>query len=114
MAIVATGVVTGAGILAPASPEYKSWTLTCLDADTGPLAIPHGFKNAAGVAAAPDNVQLQESISVANAALANWGVTVDATNINVTKKNAAGSGGAVAGTTIVAKIVARLPHTEEQ
>lgn len=114
MAIVATAVISGSGILAPATPEYKSWTLTCLDADVGPLAIPHGFKNASGVAAAPDNVQLQESISVANAALANWGITVDATNINVTKQNAAGSGGALAGSTIVAKIVARLPHTEEQ
>jgi hypothetical protein len=114
MAIVATAVVTGSGILAPATPEYKSWTLTCLDADTGPLAIPHGFKTQAGAGATPDNVQLQESISVANAALANWGITVDATNINVTKQNAAGSGGAVAGTTIVAKIVARLPHSEEQ
>jgi len=114
MAIVATAVVSGSTILPPANPEYKSWTLTCLDADTGPLAIPHGFKNAAGVASAPDNVQLQESISVANAALANWGVTVDATNINISKQNAAGSGGAVPGTTVVAKIVARLPHTEEQ
>ncbi len=114
MAIVATAVVSGAGILAPATPEYKSWNLTCLDADVGPLAIPHGFKNAAQVAVAPDDVQITETISVANAALANWGITVDATNINVSKQGSAGSGGAVPGTTVVAKIIARLPHTEEE
>ncbi len=114
MAIVATGVVTGAGIVAPGRPQYKSWTLTCLDADVGPLAIPHGFTSQGGAGVTPDDVHKTEMISVANAALANWGITVDATNINVTKQGSAGSGGAVSGTTPVLKIVARRPHTEEE
>ena len=113
MAIVATPVVTGANILPPATPEYKSWTLTCLDTDTT-LAVAHGFKNQAGAGVIPDDVKIQESISVANSALANWGITVDSTNINLSKQSAAGSGGAVAGTTIVAKLIARLPHSIEE
>jgi hypothetical protein len=114
MAIVATPVVTGSAILAPASPEYKSWTITCLDADTGPTNIAHGFVNQAGAGATPDDVHIVPMISVANAALANWGVTVTATNIILSKQNAAGSGGAVAGTTPVLKVIARAPHTEEE
>ncbi len=114
MAIVATPVVTGSGILAPASPEYKSWTIACLDADTGPTNIAHGFVNQAGAGVAPDDVQITPLISVANAALANWGVSVTAANIVLSKQGSAGSGGAVPGTTPVLKVVARFPHTEEE
>lgn len=114
MAIVATAVVTGSNILPPASPEYKSWTISCLDADTGPTSFNHGFTNQAGAGVAPDDVQVTELISVANTALANWGVSVSATQITLSKQNAVGSGGAVPGTTPVLKVVARLPHTEEE
>lgn len=114
MAIVATAVVSGSNILPPATPEYKSWTITCLDADTGPTAFNHGFVNQAGAGVAPDDVQVTELISVANAALANWGVAVSATQITLSKQGSAGSGGAVPGTTAVLKVVARLPHTEEE
>lgn len=114
MAIVATPVVTGSQILPPASPEYKSWTITCLDADTGPTNIAHGFVTQAGAANPPDDVQLTSTISVANAALANWGVSVSGANIVLSKQSASGSGGTTPGTTVVAKLVARVPHTVEE
>jgi hypothetical protein len=114
MAIVATPVVSGSQILPPASPEYKSWTIACLDADTGPTAFNHGFVNQAGSGVAPDDVQITPLISVANAALANWGVAVSATQITLSKQSAAGSGGASPGTTAVLKVVARVPHTVEE
>jgi hypothetical protein len=113
MAIVATPVISGSGIVAPASPQYKSWNITALDADTT-VTFPHGFviQTAAGpVSVAPDLALLQNVVTYANAALPNWGVAVTATNITLTKTNAAGSGGAVAGTTIIAKLYAMQPHT---
>lgn len=108
--IVATPVVTGSAVLKPASPNYKSWTLTALDADTT-LAFPHGFVNQAGTGIIPDFAILQELVSYANAALPNWGVAVDATNITVTKTAATASGGATPGTTVVAKVYAMVPST---
>ena len=106
-AIVATGVVTGSGILAPATPQYKSWTIAALDADTT-VAIPHGFVNQSGVAIAPDLCFIQELVSYANAALPNWGVAVSTTNITLTKTGAAGSG---TGLGNVAKLYAGTPDT---
>jgi len=105
--IVATAVV--------AKTNYKSWTLTALDADTT-LAINHGFKGSPPGASpstdvAPDFVVLQPLVSYANAALPNWGVSVSSTQITVTKTNATASGGASPGTTVIAKLYAWRPHS---
>src|SRR5277367_4667634 len=97
MAIVVTPVVSGSGILPPGSAQYKSWTVTALDADTT-LAFPHGFKQSPpsgnpSTGVAPDYCVIQALVSYANAALPNWGVAVDSTNITLTKTNATASGG---------------------
>jgi hypothetical protein len=107
MAIVVTPVIN--------KTDYKSWTVTALDADVA-LVFAHGFKQTApsgtpSTGFAPDFCFLQELVSYANAALPNWGVSVDATNITLAKTGAAGSGGAVAGTTVIGKIVAWRPHS---
>lgn len=110
MAIAVTPVVSGSAIAAPAGPQYKSWTVTALDADTT-LAFAHGFTDKNGAAVAPDLAVIQELVSYVNAALPNWGVAVSATQITLTKTAAAGSGGAVPGTTVIAKVYASVPHT---
>lgn len=98
MAIVAT--------LKSASPTFKCWELTALDADTA-VNVAHGF----GV------IPQAYWITPCGAALAAgasglWSTGVaDATNIPVNKLNSAGSGGAVPGTTVVARLVALLPHS---
>lgn len=100
MAIVKTAVIN--------NPAYKSWTITALDADTT-LAFAHGF----GVA--PDFCEVQNNLAAsATAGLNVLCVSVDATNITVTKTAAAGSGGGVPGTTVIGKIFAMLPHTAIQ
>lgn len=98
MAIVATAVLN--------RPDYKSWTLTALDADTT-VDITHGF------GAAPDLVVIQNRVAAsATDGVNDWTISVvDATKLTVTKTTAAGSGGATPGTTVVAKVVAMLPHS---
>jgi hypothetical protein len=107
MGIVVTPVVN--------KTDYKSWTVTALDGDTV-LIFPHGFKQVAPsgnplIGFAPDFCMLQELVSYANAADPDWGCTCDATNITLTKTASAGSGGAVAGTTLIAKVFAWRPHS---
>jgi hypothetical protein len=101
-AIVATVVINKA--------NYKSWTLTCLDADTT-LNLAHGFVTNAGVAVAPDQAFIQNSFSFASAALPNWGIVITSTQIQITKQNAGGSGGTTPGTTQVGKLYAWRPHS---
>lgn len=90
--------------------NYKSWTITALDADTT-IAFAHGFKSNAGADVAPDMAMLQMLVSYASAALPNWGVSVSATQITLNKTNAAASGGAVPGTTVIAKLWALRPQS---
>lgn len=82
----------------------KSWNIQCAEGDTL-VAFNHGML------AQPDDIRIQPSISIANAAQANWGVTATATQIFLTKQGATGSGGAVPGTTVVAKVMAEVPHS---
>jgi hypothetical protein len=114
MAIVATPVITGSQILLPATPQYKSWTITALDADLT-VSIPHGFTIPGilpvGVAAPPDYATIQNLVTYATGASPSWGVSVVGANIVLTKTANAGSGGAVPGTTIIAKLYAEAPHT---
>lgn len=100
MAIVQTAVLN--------NPTYKSWTLTALDADTA-LAFNHNF----GTGITPDFVEVQPTLAAsATAGLNVWTITaVSATQITVSKTTAAGSGGGVPGTTVVAKVYAMLPHS---
>lgn len=95
MAIVATAVIN--------NPNYKVWSVQCLDADTGPTNVAHGF------GATPVEVTLSKTVSAA--APPEWSATWDGTNIALSKLNAAGSGGAVPGTTVVLWVYARRPHT---
>lgn len=100
MAIVATAV--------KANRNYKSWTLTALDADTS-LTLAHGF----GVQ--PDMAMIQCQIAAsATDGVNQWNVSADATNLTITKTTASGSGGASPGTTIAAKVWAERPHTATQ
>ncbi len=95
MAIASTTIVN--------NNNYKVFNITCLDADTGPTAIPHGF------GAAPVEVTFTKHVSAALAP--EWAITVDAVNITYTKQATAGSGGAVPGTTVVLTVYARRPHS---
>jgi hypothetical protein len=106
MAIVQTAVVN--------KTNYKSWTLTALEADTT-VTFNHGFKQTSPAGnpatdAAPDLCVVQETSSNIKLAGA-YAVSVSATQITVTKQNAVNSGGAVPGTTVVAKINAWRPHS---
>ncbi len=105
---VATPVVSGASILPPAKPQYKSWTVAAADSDTI-IVFPHGFQNQAGAGITPDAVRGVVIPSVALAARPNWGITADATNIYLAKQSAAGSGASP-----VLKVVADTPHSEIQ
>jgi len=104
MAIVVTAVVN--------RPDYKSWTVTCLDADVT-LAFNHGFVvTPGGASVAPDEVTITpQGAALATTALAMWSVVLSAAQITLNKTNAAGTGGAVPGTTIVLKVVAKRPHS---
>jgi hypothetical protein len=94
--------------------NYKSWTVTALEADTT-LAFNHGFKQTSpsgnpATDVAPDMAVITATTSVIDAAAA-FALSVSATQITITKANAVGSGGTTPGTTIVAKIVAWRPHS---
>jgi hypothetical protein len=94
--------------------NYKSWTVTCQDADTT-TTVAHGFVTAAGVGFAPDLVTITSTLNngggSATTAVVTWGVTVDATNLYLTKLSLTGSGGTSPGTTVVAKVNAWKPHS---
>lgn len=97
-----------------AKTNYKSWTVTALEADTT-LAFAHLFKQTSPSGnpttdVAPDMVTITPTTSVIAAAAA-FAVSVSATQITILKANAVGSGGAVPGTTVVAKINAWRPHS---
>ncbi len=97
--------------------DYKSWTITMLDADTS-LVIPHGFKQTAPsgnplLAFMPDFCMLQELVTYGNAALPNFGCVADVTNITVSKTNAVGSGGP-GPCTVIAKIEAWRAHSDAE
>jgi hypothetical protein len=47
-------------------------------------------------------------------ALSQWGMTVDATNVYLTKQNSAGSGGPASGVSVVAKAFCWRPHTSRR
>lgn len=103
MAIVATPVVAG--------QNYKSWNVTCLDADTT-VAFNHGFVTPGGVSVAPDMILLTPLLAVATANAPSWAVTAtSATQITLSKVSATGSGGGVPGTTVVLRVYALLPHS---
>lgn len=104
----ATPVVSGSTIVKPAVPRYKSWLINCLDSDTL-IVFPHGFVSSVDQTTpiAPDTVRKAAPFpTLANAALPNWGITSDATNIYLAKQSAAGSGASPA-----VKIIAEVPHT---
>jgi len=97
-----------------AKTNYKSWTVTALEADTT-LAFNHLFKQtpptgSPAVDVAPDEVTITPTTSAIALAGA-YAVSVSATQITITKQNAVNSGGGVPGTTVVAKIVAKRPHS---
>jgi hypothetical protein len=100
------------------NPNYKSWTITALDADTTTTFV-HGFTSGPGAIipnapVAPDFAQIVPFVTYATTALPTWGVTVSTTNITLTKQGATGSGGATPGTTVIAKVNAWLPHSIAQ
>lgn len=106
MAIAVTAVV--------AKTNYKSWTVTGLEADTS-LAFAHLFKQTApsgnpSTDVAPDFFVITPTNSTIELAAA-FGLTASSTQLTVTKQNAVNSGGAVPGTSIIAKIVAWRPHS---
>lgn len=97
-----------------AKTNYKSWNLVALAADTG-IAFLHGFKQTApsgdpNTDVAPDFLVLTPTNSTIALAAA-FGVTTDAIQITVTKQGAVNSGGAVPGTSIIAKVFAWRPHS---
>ncbi len=102
---VITPVVSGSGIVAPASAQYKSWNVTAVDADTL-LSVNHGFVDKNGNPVAPDLTEIQHGASTTTAGRASWGVTTTPTQIILTKQPAVGSGGAPA-----AKLIAGQPHS---
>lgn len=80
--------------------SLKTWNIFAADADTGATAnIPHGF------GAVPEVVLLTPVI--ASASLGDWSVTIDATNLVVTKTAAAGGDAALA----VMQLAAMRPHS---
>ena len=86
-------------------PQYKSWTMTCADADTATTVV-HGMSST------PDQVVITPAVTFASTATPSFAATADATNIYITKSNTAGSGGLTAGTTVVAKVTAWLPVSQ--
>lgn len=96
MAIAFTAVIAG--------QNYKSWTITALDADTT-TTFAHGFSTT------PDFYQIQPIVTYATTALPTWGMTVDSTNITLLKSAATASGGATPGTTVIAKVIVMRPHS---
>lgn len=93
----------------PSSPTFRVFNVTCADADTGPTAFNHGIT---GLQASQLPIAIPiPQISVANTALANWGVTVSATQFTLSKQSATGSGGAVPGTTVVLQVLVLAPNS---
>lgn len=102
MAITPTAVIN--------APNYKSWTITALDADTTTTFL-HGFTTLAGANVTPDMFEITPQVTYATTALPTWGMSVSSTSITLVKSSATGSGGATPGTTIIAKIWALVPHS---
>ena len=88
------------------SPHYKSWTVTAgADSDSA-TAFAHGLVGA------PDHISITPTFQSASTLLTfGFGATADATNIYLVKGVVTGSAGITAGTTVIAKVVARVPHT---
>jgi hypothetical protein len=99
MAILATAVIN--------NPNYKSWTITALDADTTTTFL-HGF------AATPDDYNILPQVTYATTALPTWGMTVSSTSVTLLKSSATASGGATPGTTVIAKVWVKTPHSIAQ
>lgn len=106
--VSATFVATPVEVLA-AGGSYASWNISCADADQF-MVIPHGFKQvspsgnpATGVT--PDAVLIIPNTS-ARALAGAYAVSVDQTNITLTKTGSGGSGG-----TPAAKLIAIRPKS---
>ena len=95
MAITLTAVIN--------NPNYKSYNVTAEEADTT-TTVAHGFGST------PDFFVFTPANDTIALAL-HAGVEVTATNVVVTKSTAAGSGGAVPGTSVIGKLVLMRPHT---
>jgi len=102
MAIAVTPVIN--------KKNYKSWTVTALDADTT-FTFAHGFTTPLGVGFAPDMVCMNSTLSQGTTGTSTWGVTVDAVNITLDKQPEIGSGGLTPGVTVLGKLVAWKPHS---
>lgn len=104
--VTATAVISG--------PNYKSWTITCADADTSGT-ISHGFKGIPPGASpstdvAPDMVVVVPlNATIAAAGLV--GITTSSTTITLTKATTSGSCGASPGTSIAYKVFALRPSS---
>ena len=104
--VTSTAVING--------PNYKSWTVTCAEADTSGT-ITHGFKGIPPGASpstdvAPDMV-LIVPVNATIAAAGTVGITTSTTTITITKANAVGSCGGTPGTTIAYKVFALRPSS---
>jgi hypothetical protein len=107
VAILATGGgLVGTISAAPVQDtnNWKTWNITALDADTA-TSFAHGF------GAAPDGFWITPALSEGTTNTSTWGMTVDATNVNLTKQNATGSGGTTPGTSVVAKVFLWRPQS---
>jgi hypothetical protein len=107
--------ITATAVIAKGS--YKSWTITCAEADTSGT-ITHGFVGvpptaAPGTSVAPDMVIIVP-VNATIAAAGTVGVTTSTTVITITKANAVGSCGATPGTTIAYKVIAWRPASIAQ
>jgi hypothetical protein len=103
--IVATPVIN--------NNNYKSWTITCADADTT-VTIAHGFGTSPALDCAWIQSYLVNGGGTTTALVSLWGCQVVGTGIVLTKENLAGSGGTTAGTSVVAKLFAWRPHSAAQ
>lgn len=82
--------------------NFKAWDVTALAADTGPTNQVHGF----GVIPL---VWFAKHVTAA--AVPEWNVVADNTNVTLTKIGAAGSGGPAPGVTNVITVFAMRPHS---
>lgn len=78
--------------------------VTCLDADVGPVNVSHGIS-----AGTPKWASIAPLVNISN--WGGWAVTLDATNVVISKSNVVGSGGTTPGTTNVMRVVVTLPHS---
>jgi hypothetical protein len=99
--------ISGTVVVTPVinKANYKSWLISADDSDTL-IVIPHGFVSKTGAPVAPDQAFVQDRVSDTPAAAGNWGVTIDAVNITLSKTSSAGSGG-----TPAIKLWAMRPHS---